>query len=210
MAPVIIINNETSDVDISSVSKLSDLIDKVARELLEPREIITEVYVDGRTLGHGDFGQKEDCEVSSCSEISFVTLKEPEEKVASLLDRMSDYLDGFPEGLGKVADQFRMGNPEEANKVLLQALEGLSAFVELLSTVRLVASSDLSNIKSDTGTLAEKEENFLEITTNMASSQEEKDWITVADLLEYELAPLMTDWKAMIPQIRSEVLKAVE
>jgi len=210
MAPVITINNETSNVDLSSVARLSDLIDKVAGELLEPREIITEVHVDGRMLGHDDLGQKEDCEISDCREISFVTLKNPEEKVASLLERMGDYLDGFPDGLGKVADQFRMGNPEEANKALLHALEGLSSFVELLSTVRLVANSDLADIKSDTGTLPEKEKNFLEITTSMAASQEERDWITVADLLEYELAPLMKDWSAMIPQIRNEVLKAVE
>ncbi|VAX15321.1 hypothetical protein MNBD_NITROSPINAE03-574, partial [hydrothermal vent metagenome] len=146
--------------------------------------------------------------ISEIRTVSFNTAKDPAEKVVDLLKKMGAYLEGFSAGVCEVADQFRMGSPEEASRILLQAIEGIGSFIELLSAVRLVTGSELSDLSYENKSLKEREEKLLDITKKIQASQEEKDWITIADLLEYELGPLMTEWKEMIPLLESEVLKS--
>lgn len=209
MAPVIKLNNKTIEIDCSKMSKLSDIVDKVAESLLAPKEVVTEFYVNDTMIEESALASMSETPISEIQTANFITVKNPAEKVVALLKKMSEYLEGFSEGVGEVADQFRMGSPEEANKILMQAIEGVKAFTELLSTVRLVTQSELSDLSLENKSLGEREEKLLDVTKKMQSSQEEKDWVTVADLLEYELGPLMAEWKEMIPLLEDEVLKSI-
>lgn len=209
MAPVIKLNSEIIEIDCSPMSNLSEIAEKVAESFLAPKEVVLEIYVNNTQVGLGDVASMDDVPLSEMGEVSFITLKNPAEKVVALLKKMSEYLNGFSSGVNEVADQFRMGSPEEANRILVQAIEGISAFIELLDTVRLVTDSELSDLSFESKTLGEREQKLLEVTKKMQASQEEKDWVTVADLLEYELGPLMADWKEMIPMLENEVLKSI-
>ncbi len=208
MAPVIKLNDKTIDIDVTGMSKLSDIAEKIAHDFFDPKEIVTEVYINGALVEEVAIASVGETLLSDVKTVSFNTIKDPGKQVISLLGKMKDYLEGFSGGIENVADQFRMGSPEEANKFLFQAIEGISAFVELLHTVRLFTKSDLAHLTFENESLEERENRLLEVTKKMQASQEEKDWITVADLLEYELSPLMTEWKGMIPTIEDEVLKS--
>ncbi|VAX22550.1 hypothetical protein MNBD_NITROSPINAE03-295 [hydrothermal vent metagenome] len=209
MAPVIKLNGETIEIDCSEMSNLSGIAEKVAESFFAPKEVVTELYVNDILVKEGAVASTGETPISEIRTVSFNTVKDPAEKVVELLKKMGAYLDGFSAGVGKVADQFRMGSPEEANRILVQAIEGVGSFTELLSAVRLVTGSGLSDLSYENKSLGEREERLLEITKKMQASQEEKDWITVADLLEYELGPLMTEWKEMIPLLENEVLKSI-
>jgi len=38
----------------------------------------------------------------------------------------------------------------------------------------------------------------------MLHVQEEEDWIMLADLLEYELIPLLEEWKSILPLLKEK------
>jgi len=208
MAPVIKLNDKIIEIDCSEMSKLSDIAEKVAESFFAPKEVVTELYVNDTLVKEGSVASIGGGAISEIRTVSFSTVKDPAEKVVDLLKRMSEYLERFSAGVGEVADQFRVGSPEEANRILVQAVEGVGTFIELLSAVRLVTGSELSDLSYKNKSLGEREEKLLDITKKMQASQEEKDWVTVADLLEYELGPLMTEWKEMIPLLESEVIKS--
>jgi len=208
MAPVIKLNDKIIEIDCSEISDLSGIAKKVAEIFFAPKEIVTELYVNDALVGEGSVASVEKTPISEIRTLSLHTVKDPAEKVVSLLKKMGEYLEGFSAGVGEVADQFRVGSPEEANKILMQAIEGIGAFSELLSTARLVTGSELSDLSYENKSLGEREERLLELTKQMQTSQEEKDWVTVADLLEYEIGPLMTEWKGMIPLLEAEVQKS--
>lgn len=208
MAPVIQVNNETIEVDCSGMSKLSDIAEKVAERFFAPKEVITEFYVNDAKIAGDDVASAGETPISEIRTVNFNTVTNPSEKVVALLKNMSEYLEGFSTGVEEVANQFRMGSPEEANRILVQAIEGVGAFIELLETVRLVTDSKISDLSYDNKSLGEREQQLMDITKNMQASQEQEDWVTVADLLEYELGPLMADWKEMIPLLEGEVLKS--
>ncbi|HEB72855.1 MAG TPA: hypothetical protein ENI77_09570 [Nitrospirae bacterium] len=208
MAPVIKLNDKIIEIDCSEMSNLSGIAEKVAESFFAPKEVVTELYVNDTLVKEGSVASIGGTPISEIRTVSFNTVKNPAEKVVDLLKRMSEYLEGFSAGVGEVADQFRVGSPEDANRILVQAIEGIGAFIELLSSVRLVTGSELSDLSYENKSLGEREEMLLDITKKMQTSQKEKDWVTVADLLEYELGPLMTEWKEMIPLLESEVIKS--
>lgn len=206
MAPVIKLNEDTLDIDLSGMTKLSDIAEKIAEDYFGPKEIVIELYINEKLMEEGSIVSVGETAISEMKSVSFVTIKNPAEQVVVLLKKMSDYMEGFSQGVEKVADQFRVGSPEEANLALMQAIEGITAFLELLATVKMVSQSELDHLNFEDKSLKDRESELLEVTKNMQASQEEKDWITVADLLEYELAPLMNGWKGMIPLLEKEVL----
>lgn len=209
MATIVKINGETAQIGLEGIENLSALVEKVASERFGPKEIINEIYVNDRALADDEIQAAAAWPLASISTVNLVTIKNPAEQVGELLEKMEEYLDKLAGGLTSIAGRFRAGAAEEANQTLFHAIEGLRTFVELLDSVRIVTKSDLAGVQEGGASFTQSEERLLDVTRAMRESQEARDWVTVADILEYELAPLILDWRRMTPKIKDEVRKSL-
>jgi hypothetical protein len=209
MSVKIRVNDENLDVDQSGVTDLAGLVEKIKTAGFEPGELIVSLAVDGERMDVGALeAEGNPTPVSEISSVDIVTIRRPLEKAAELLRGMGEYLGRLSDGAGGVADKFRIGSEEEANTLLSKALDGLGVFTDLVETVKKLSRTDLSIIMDDGGeSLRAKEERLLKALKELEAAQVNKDWALVADILEYDVAPLIGEWRKLLPLVERELLK---
>jgi len=196
------VNDEAVNLDTNEIETFSGLMEKMATEVLAAEEIVTAVHLNGEQLNDESLMSSGEIPLSEINAISIKTEKDPKEFAVKLLTQTSDYLSQLSPGLCEVADTLRTGNVEQANSMLVQALDGLMLFTELVSTVKNLEGFDESSVKLEGENISSLENRLTEILKNIQAGQESEDWVTVADLLEYELAVILREWMDIIPAIQ--------
>ena len=115
--------------------------------------------------------------------------------VANNLTNAKEYLKKLVPGFQKAADLFRMGNEQEANRYYLQILEGIDWFSQVLLTI---VNAQVDIFKEQT--LEERQKKLTEFMAQMLEANQNQDWVLMADLLEYEMAPFYKDWQEVLSQ----------
>lgn len=118
--------------------------------------------------------------------------------VANNLTNAKEYLEKLVPGFQKAADLFRMGNEQEANQYYLQILEGIDWFSQVLLTI---VNAQVDIFKEQT--LEERQKKLTEFMAQMLEANQNQDWVLMADLLEYEMAPFYKDWQEVLSQIET-------
>ncbi|MFQ5451324.1 MAG: hypothetical protein ACE5E9_11910 [Nitrospinaceae bacterium] len=123
------------------------------------------------------------------------------------LTNAENYLEKLIPGIEKASELFRMGSEQEANKFFLNIIDGIDWFSQVVDS--LVKAVDIS---SETRffqgpSLREKQDQLVELTGQMLDANKNKDWVLLADLLEYEIVPFYEEWKDLLPEIQQQVVK---
>lgn len=203
----IILNNEEIDQEIDKFNTLGDLLENLKTSHFGDKEFISEISINGNIV---DDDKRDGMEERPIDEITSLelTTDHPLDVSLRVLENMKEFLRHLVVLINQSSDKFRMDDETVANKHFINCVEGLQTFVSVLDKVRSLNNLDLSLIRQGTVTAAEKQDALLKIFNSLQVTQTNKDWIAVADLLEYELAPLMNDWKDFLPLISSELQKS--
>lgn len=104
------------------------------------------------------------------------------------LDSASSYAGAVRKGLEGVAARLRDGRVQEANRLLADSLDGLDVLVFAVGAARAAIGDSCRALEG-------LEEALAPWLDGLVSAHESSDWIRVADLLEYELAPIVASWR---------------
>jgi hypothetical protein len=115
-------------------------------------------------------------------------------------------IDSLLESLPRITEMFRLGDEAEANEHFLRFLESLHLLVNMISR-----AVDLLNLGLDRelGQMADQESlnqrlsKLAETLGQLLDIQEQQDWIFLADILEYELAPALEEIKDSLPMLET-------
>lgn len=88
-----------------------------------------------------------------------------------------EYLPKLSRGLTAIAELIRNGNEVVGARFFAQATEGLRWMAGLLTNISLVKASEIEKFGDDLNTLL--------------TAWENEDYVLIADLLEYEMAPFV-------------------
>lgn len=88
---------------------------------------------------------------------------------------------------GEISGLFRKADEKEANKRYLEFLASYQDMFQMLQNVKPAL-----NLPMD-----EMLEVLRELLDKMINAQENQDWVMLADLLEYELVPVLKEWEGM-------------
>lgn len=109
--------------------------------------------------------------------------------------------------LRSTAELFRLSNAERSNQSFIRCIDGLQVFMHSLESCRrlLGLSFELIFVPATQGgseiTVAENRRRLFEVLDAMIEAQTNQDLILLADLLEYELLPVLEDWRRIIPVV---------
>lgn len=124
------------------------------------------------------------------------TLPESPRGVAlSALGSSIDYLPRVRAALARTVSLLRSGRIEEGNQLYAQLLDALGVVVYAISAA---ASQIGPAARSLEGVSAEAEE----CVEQLLVAQERRDWIRVADALEYEMDLCLVRWDEQIREVR--------
>ena len=109
------------------------------------------------------------------------------------------YLATLLEALPKIVENFRIGDEREANEHFLNFLEALHLLMTLLEQTRQVLGLWEGGDQEGASALNQYLDSLAAILGNMVSLQEQKDWIYLADVLEYELDDSLRRLASLLP-----------
>lgn len=196
----IIIDGVPTKLAIGAITTFGELMDHIQSEVVIFPNVVTRVILneeeldEGQEIGFGNF---------SINEILSLALEtDNTTKLAydSLFDAQ-DYLPELSEVFENAAKLIRGGNVQAGLLNASQALEVVSAFGQVLDSIRGAFQIDFSKIRIDDIILLDKLNLLNQYANDVLKATQAEDWTLFADLIEYELSPLLYEWMAVIPEL---------
>ncbi len=121
--------------------------------------------------------------------------------IARNIENAGKYLERLLPGFEKAAQLFRMGNEQEANEFFLEIIDGIEWFSEVVDSIIEATGQEPSLLNLGKESLQDRKERLLDFTTQMVESNQNRDWVLLADLLEYEMTPFYKEWQSLLPKL---------
>jgi hypothetical protein len=198
------VNINQKEVNIENrplFTNCGDLMRDISKIFLND-DIITKLTLNGKELTKEelqDYPLSDD--KSSLLEIEAESLEKIKKRGFLLLEEYSDKI--IPQ-IERASEILRIEDECEANQFYARCLEDLGLLIKLIEDVGTVSRFDFEKITFLDTPVKERIDRFSFIIKEMVSSQENDDWIMLADLLEYELVPLLEEWKEIVHFIINE------
>ncbi|WP_298438413.1 hypothetical protein [Geobacter sp.] len=103
---------------------------------------------------------------------------------------------------------FRAGSERKALGHYIELLGGFDPLVQTLDCVGRALGVDFNATAVGDTTLARFVEDLNALLSEAMKVQERKDWVLLADLLEYEIAPHLTTWQQVLTVLGTRVPSA--
>jgi hypothetical protein len=110
------------------------------------------------------------------------------------------FLERIITSVKKTAELFRLYDEAEANGHYANLIESLRALYQFIDMTQKTINWDF-NASMYNGQPVQKEwERLISLVDELREVQEEGDWILLADVLEYELTPALSNWKEILKE----------
>jgi hypothetical protein len=202
---IINLNNEDVQWDAKGKTVLGDLLEDFVAARFFKDEFIATITVNGTRMSETDMLVAKDTPVSEVASLR-ITSDTFRNVSVNALESIGEYLDGLSELIKSSAEHFRMAGEPEANAYFVKCLDGLQTFVGIIDKVKNINSLDFQKINYKSTTISKKEASLLESLNSIYETQSKKDWVSMADMLEFELSPLIIEWKEILLLV-TETLK---
>jgi hypothetical protein len=199
----ILLDQQSIEMEQPDVSNLEQILLKIMSDYLKSGNIITRVRLNGMVYSEEKPHDAATIELSDIKTLEIDTMA-ADEIAWQFLENGGEQLDPIIESAQKVSELFRIADESEANDQYAELLESLRLFLRMVAEVKDVLDINLAAIRFQNGTVEDRIHRLLEIMDQMLHVQEEDDWIMLADLLEYELVPLLKEWKSILPLLKEK------
>jgi len=122
------------------------------------------------------------------------------------LAKVTDLIESIKIEIASASNLFREGNIQEASSKLSRILEALKPMINFINSVGMSFTMNFDQMLfNSTTTLREKIDSFLKTFQDLIAAQGKRDFVEVADYLEYQLIEDMTDWNTIVQILLKEV-----
>ena len=119
------------------------------------------------------------------------------------IENADAYLIRLIPGIERSVELFRMGNEQEANQFFINIIDGIDWLSQVLDMI-LAAKAISPDTVFDGKSIQDRRASLVDFTQQMVDANKNKDWILLADVLEYEILPYYQEWLDLLPQLRSQ------
>jgi CRISPR/Cas system-associated protein endoribonuclease Cas2 len=121
-------------------------------------------------------------------------------------EKVSSLIDGIKTEIAAAADLYREGNIKNASSKIVTIMEAIKPMVNFIQSVGMSFNLNFDEVLFDRDTsLRQKIESFLNTLQDLVAAQMKKDYIEIADYLEYHLIDDMTDWSKIVDILLKEI-----
>jgi hypothetical protein len=194
----VIINDKEIDVPMD-LATWGELLDWIETSHLKAGQCITHVHLDGdETYNYRD---------------RLLCNRELDE-IGQVAVRTGDFDTVVNESMEELDRE--LGNALVAARDIVQRLEkreedqAYIKLVQLLESIRIfftIFSEDLGWVESDNAEVSRKDFSpVLErALSQLVGAQENRNWVSVCDVLEYEITPILESWHGMVARTREHI-----
>ena len=192
------INNDEIKVP-TEVATWGELLDWIETDFLKPGQCITHVYLAGsETCNYRDHLVCEQ-ELHTLGEVT-VHSGDFDNVVRESLAELHRELDTALASSQEIVRVFESRKEDEAYNQLAHLLESIRIFFTIFS-------EDLGWVEPADAEISRKEFSAVleRSLTQLITAQERRNWISVCDVLEYEITPMLESWHKIVARTREHL-----
>lgn len=199
MKPTVILDGKELQGLPEGMETVADYLGYIARDLDEEYRVSSVTLngqdITGQVDGHlkpTDAGMTLDVKTSNANRMSLETLESIEGFHGDLLKELQ-----------RTAEEFRLGGYERANELFVRCLDGLQILLNTTFSVANLLQIKISEVEAgEQDSMEHAAKRMNEVFEEMLEAQMNQDGILIADLIEYELHPLLEDWMGAISELK--------
>ena len=184
-------------------SNLEEILMRVMSEHVQPGTVITGVKLNGAGYSEKKPHDAEDVPVKDIKTLEIDTMS-AEEMARHFFHNGGKHLDLLIKGAEKISELFRIADETEANEHYSEYLENLRLFIKMVAESKEALRLNFSAIPFQNATVEDEVQKLSNVMDQMLKVQENEDWVMLADLLEYELIPLLKGWDQILALLREQ------
>jgi len=120
-------------------------------------------------------------------------------------EKINQVIEQLIPAMEETADKFRTRPEEEAILPFWECLDGFLEIVEFVENFEQATGIDFSQETIQGARVSDRQTRLMEVSNQLHEAQQEQDWVMLADLLEYELTPIMQEWLEIFPVLVERV-----
>ena len=184
---------------------LGQLLVELEKWIKDNKRVIVQIRLEGKPLSKKE---KEAILQKKVSEFKVLELftANPWQWAISSLSQMREYLPEIAMDMEKVSLLIQKGDYKKAFSLLDSCINLWNWVNENLEKIEKTFALDYTQILFKRGRLIDKIREFLELIEETNRALKNSDFLTVADILEYELAPRIREEQEIVGEI-AELLK---
>lgn len=198
------INEEHIPVDFSHLRSLEEALVELNERFVPSGEQLFQVLVNGEFFTERYPRESRYMELKEVTTLDLKTI--PDAAMARVISGEAvQQADILCQAIEKSARLFRVAPEDEANHYFAQVLEALRWLLMTGETVGQVLQVDLGQSWSLPGGQTSKYlRNLQGLLGEMLEISEDEDYILLADLMEYELLPMVRKWQEILRNLASQ------
>ena len=200
---IISINGQPLDATQVTGENLEAILADVMAHHIPADHVIGEVQLNGESYSEDVPHAAVEIDRAGIESLNIIT-RSPEEIAAFFLKNGSVQIDSLRQALPKIVELFRLGDESEANEHYLRFLESLHLLIGMIESTSQVLGIQTESNLGQVGSLDDRTEHLAGILTQLLDIQQQADWVYLADILEYELAPELGALHRLFPHLQSE------
>ena len=196
-----VIDGQVKSFNLNGADSLSVMLEGLNSDLAKGGRFIASLRVNGEEVaGNAEEASRRLDGIDSIE----ITTESPVCLVGKLLDEGEHYIDGLRAYMLQVAGDYSAGS-ERADGSFTEAVQGLQWFVQMTDFIECTLNLDFQKLLLNGRPVVEYVKSLNGILQEIVTAQEEGDPIMLADLLEYDLAPHLEQWKEIYTLFEREL-----
>lgn len=188
------ISKENLELPKNEVITLSQAIDLIEREGIQPHEVVTGVFVNGTELSIDNLGEYANVDIDQLDD-PIIQIKSNYEIAFEALNDCNGYIDSITNKVNEVVSLYNENLQDEANIKFGELIDLIDLFIQLISKVHTTVKSYNPGFFKNNETIRNLEIHLLSVLKALIPAKEKNDIIMLSDLLEYELVDNLAQWK---------------
>lgn len=192
----IFINNEKLDVEIEKDDSLESILNSIESFVESKGKIIEEILLNGEEH------KKEN--TIDVTDISMIEVKVISPRILALesLREMDVYLEKVIVGIDSILNYLEDSEEKKAMDIVVELINGMEWIYNIFDKIEKIMVIDYSEIE-----FIEIFNSYKDILEKILESLEKKDFIMLADILNYELKDNLDLISAILPNIYNFILE---
>lgn len=197
----ITLNDQTLPVDLSHLRNLEEALLELNEKFIPDGQQLFQVEVNGQFFTERYPRESRYVTLGEVARLDLKTVSD-EDLARSILTDAVQQGETLAQALEKSAALFRLAAEDEANHYFAQVLEALRWLLQTGEGACQVLEVDLGKVTSpQIGDVSDFLKHFQDLLEEMLQVYEEEDYILLADLMEYELLPMVLQWQKILSQL---------
>lgn len=184
---------------------LSEMLNDLMSNRLGDDRTIREVKVNGANFEEAVMGPAMTVGRTAIDRLDVDTL-ETREVAQHFLSRAHVFLEPIVYSVERVAELFRVGDEKDASTHYVRTLESLQLFMQTLQSTREALALDFEAAAVEGVSAQDRLNRLSGLVRELLEAQEQEDWVLLSDVLQYDLAPELSAWNPLLPELRRQVL----